>query len=279
MFKLFKRKPDPKANLISALGDATLPSFPSLLWKVLEKLRNPEASMGEIGQLLSLDPGLSLKLLRTVNCAGTGVRKPINSVSHAVTLLGRRRVESMVLAVAVQDALPSHKTGAFDTTDFWHTAAHRAVTAHSLARIVEPAVADLSFTAGLLQDMALPLLTLQRPVEYAPVLAAWHGGDGELEALERQAMGFDHAEVGDWMGESWAFPPELRGAIGDHHGGGGAPVPVNLVSQIRDIDDAKGQEFLLEGMRTHYGFNPDRTLRVMAAGEDQIRELSSLLGA
>jgi HD-like signal output (HDOD) protein len=212
VLQLFKRKPDPKANLISALGDATLPSFPNLLWRVLEKLRNPEASMSEIGELLSLDPGLSLKLLRTVNCAGTSVRKP---------------------------------------------------------------VADLSFTAGLLQDMALPLLTLQRPVEYAPVLAAWHGGDGEFEALERQAMGSDHAEVGDWMGESWAFPAELRGAIGDHHGGGGAPVPVNLVSQIRDTEDAKGQEFLLEGMRPHYGFNPDRTLRVMAAGEEQIRELSA----
>ncbi len=279
MFKLFKRKPDPRENLRSVLGEQRLPSFPNLLWNVLEKLRDPEASMGEIGRLLSLDPGLSVKLLRTVNCAGTGVRKQVNSVSHAVVLLGRRQVESMVLAVAVQDALPAHQTGAFSSADFWKTAAHRAVTAHSLARIVEPAVADLSFTAALLQDMALPLLTLHRAHDYAPVLEAWHGGDGELEELEEQALGFHHAQVGDWMSETWTFPADLRAAIGDHHGGDGAPAPVQLVSQIRNADDADGQEFLLEGMRGRYGFNPDRTLRVMAAGEEQVRELSKLLAA
>ncbi len=279
MFKLFKRKPDPTANLRQVLGSAQLPSFPSLLWTVLEKLRDPEASMAEVGRLLSLDPGLSVKLLRTVNCAGSGVRKQINSVSHAVMLLGRRRVESMVLAVAVQDSLPSHKTGVFSTDDFWRTAAHRAITANNLARIVEPAVADLSFTAALLQDMALPLLTLHRAQEYAPVLEAWYGGDGQLEVLERQAMGFDHAMVGDWMSESWTFPGELRHAISDHHGGDNAPVPVQLVSAIRSTEDAQGQEVLIEGMRENYGFDPDRTIRVMLSGEDQVKELSALLAA
>lgn len=279
MLKLFKRKPDPKANLVSALGDQELPSFPAVLWSVLEKLREPDASMAEIGRLLSADPGLSVRLLRTVNCAAYGMRREVNSVSHAVMLLGRRRVESLVLAVAVQDTMPIHAEGGFSPVDFWRTAAHRAVTAHSLARIVEPALADLSFTAALLQDMALPLLTLHRPDEYQGVMAAWRGGDGELETLEQQALGFDHAEVAGWMSESWAFPSELQGAIGDHHLGAGAPGPVQLVSRVRDQDDAEGQEFLLEGMRQRYGFSPERTLRVMAAGEEQVAELSALLAA
>jgi hypothetical protein len=40
-----------------------------------------------------------------------------------------------------------------------------------------------------------------------------------------------------------------------------------------------GREYLLEGMRTRYGFNPDRTLRVIAEGKEQVAELSHLLAA
>ena len=172
MMRLFTRQQDPRENLVQALGEQELPSFPALVWTVLEKLRAPEGSLQEVGRLLAADPGLSVRLLRTVNAAGTGLRRQVNNVPHAVMLLGRRQVEAMVLAVAVRDALPVHGDGGFDSTAFWQTAAHRAVSSYALARVVEPAIAELSFTAALLQDMALPLLTQRRPESYARLVRA-----------------------------------------------------------------------------------------------------------
>jgi HD-like signal output (HDOD) protein len=282
MFGLFRRKKvDPERELAEVLGGARLPSFPVIQMQVLEALRQEDASMHAIGELVMRDPGLSTKVIQTVNCAGFGLKRRVDSVSHAVSLLGAGRLESVVLSVAVAQALPSRQVPGFRPRCFWRAAARRATTALALADLLHPASRSIAFTAGLLQDMAVPLLATHRGDRYAPVLEAWRGDGGSLAALERGEFGWCHAQVASWIASEWSFPEGLGYAIGGHHGSAepelDSPLPVRLVGFLGEgEEDDIDLEPIVETARDAHDVPSDRVVEAVRAGFASSEEVAAL---
>ena len=133
MLKVFSRKADPRAQLEEIVKGYELPSFGSVYMEALQLIRDPDSSTEKLADVLATDPGLTANLLRTVNSAAFGLRSPIESVHHAVSMLGRGRVESMLVSFASHAALPSAPCDGFVPARFWMTAARRAATARRAA--------------------------------------------------------------------------------------------------------------------------------------------------
>ncbi len=167
MFLREKKKaktPDNSADgvLRDALGDLSIPSFPSVMLETLDVLRDPDVSAEAVADSLRPDPGATVRLLRLVNSASYGPATEIRSVSQAVAMAGLGTVESMLMAVGVRVALPNVDVEGLQQRRFWQAAARRGCIARTFADELHPATADQSFTAGLLQDMAVPLLAIAR---------------------------------------------------------------------------------------------------------------------
>jgi HD-like signal output (HDOD) protein len=282
MFGLFRRKKiDPRHALAESLGGASLPSFPAIQMQVLEALRLEDCSLNVVADMVMRDPGLSTKVLSTVNCAGFGLKRRVDSVSHAVSLLGIGRLESVVLAVAVAENLPGRPAPGFRPRRFWRAAARRATTAQALADLLHPSSRSIAFTAGLLQDMAIPLLATHRREQYGPLLEAWNAGDGSLSCMERSELGWDHAEVASWVANEWSFPEGLGYAIGGHHGSDEpeleSPLPVRLVGYLDEVeDDLVDLEPLVEAARVTHDVPADRVVGAVRRGFDQCDEVAAL---
>lgn len=214
------------------VGDYELPTFSAVAVQTLTLLRE-EGDMALIAEQLMADPGLTVRMLRTVNSAAFGMRKEVTNLQYAVSLLGRSRVESLVLTAAVGDALPAMRS--LDGRAFWHTSARRACLAKRIAAHAHPASSMESFTAGLLQDMAIPFLERARPDRYPALFAEAQSDPAvSLREVEQDAFGFDHAQVGAVMAESWELPEGLVTAIAAHHQDGqGAPHAVEAVARVR----------------------------------------------
>jgi len=278
---LRKRKRD---RAFKALAEADIPSLPVVAFKVLEKIRDPDASARDIASLIELDIGISTRLLRTANSAAFGLRNPARDPAQALSMLGARRVEQLVLALAVGDALPAKETRGFRATRFWSAAARRAAVARALAQVLCPAEAPSTFTAALLQDMAVPLLAHSGPPVYGDLLADWQHGDSHgLDELEQAEFGWDHADVGAFVGERWKFPDCLVGGIGDHHGEPNEPpdaaTAARLVAPLREEPCANATEVLGETVRSRYGLPADRVVQAIEEGTEQAGELALLFAA
>ncbi|MEM7276453.1 MAG: HDOD domain-containing protein, partial [Actinomycetota bacterium] len=78
--KLRRKNRDDAAELKKVLGDAEVPTFPAAVVKTLETLRHPDSSATDVAAALSVDPGLTVRLLKLVNSAGFGPSKPVESV-------------------------------------------------------------------------------------------------------------------------------------------------------------------------------------------------------
>ena len=278
MLNIFKKKQiDPKEQMKAVLGEYQLQSFPVIVMNALEKVRDADASNPEISDLVATDPGLSVRLLTTVNSAAYALRHKVSNVDHAVSLMGRGELESVLISMAVHEVMPAENIPGFDAHRFWGAAARRAALARGLADLIDPSSRSESFTAALLQDMAIPILAQQRADDYGPVLERWHANGADLATLEREAFGWDHATVAMWMCDDWGFPDRIAEAIGAHHGTDDdelvALPAVSLVSVLREQDDAtSGVEQLIENACENYNLPEEQVIELVdssfAAAED-----------
>ncbi len=84
------------------LPGTRLSSNRATIMRLLAALEKPEVAAGDIEELVSTDVTLSYRLLRVVNSAFYGLNTPVDSIRHALTLLGmtniRRWVRLLLLA-------------------------------------------------------------------------------------------------------------------------------------------------------------------------------------
>ncbi len=277
----FRRKKvdDPAAGLRAVLGpDTEVPTFPTTVIKALETLRDSDSNAQDVAAVVGADPGLTVRLLKLVNSAGFSPAKPVNSVDQAVAVAGFGAVESLVLSVGVNAALPRTEVDGFDQARFWRTASRRATTARAFAGELHPASASVSFTAGLLQDMAVPLLAAARP-DYGPILQAWHADGEDLDRLEAAAFEWNHAGVGEMLCGRWELPQTLAGAIGGHHGGvdeTDVPPGVLLAAPIREVDRPDIIEAIAANASENYGMATDAAIGLLDRATAEAVEVASL---
>lgn len=261
-----------------------LPVFSAVVAHALAKVRDRSADAGEVARVLEADPGVSVKLLRLANSASYGLTAKVESAAHAIALLGRDQVESLLMSVVVAQALPDSPLPELDAGRFWVAAARRATFAKAFAqREQDPRQASACFTAALLQDMAVPFLAQVHGAAYGELLTRWRAGEADLTSLEQAALGHDHAQVGAWMCREWKLPEPLASAIGSHHhayavGGqeGASPTPVQLVAGLTDdsLDQGLGQ--LADLAAAHYGLTEPACQALTADGLAAADELARL---
>lgn len=213
--RLFRKKP--KAQLKAMAGDFKLPAFPKVAMDVRALLRNERSTNQEIGECIKRDPGLTMRLLQSVNSAASARQRRIADPVQAVGLLGRANLEYMVLAHATRDALPDPKATGYSQEEFWNIATQRASLAERIARETKPSEAGISYAASLLQDMGIPVLARAMRKEYRPLLQSSNGDWNSIDEHERDAFGWDHGEFGGWMCEAWSFPDAITSAVISHH--------------------------------------------------------------
>jgi len=192
-----------------------LPPFPAVAQRVLALVNDENIAIGEIGELVKMDPSFTAELLRFANSALLGVRHEVKSVSQALVLLGLDRVKTMAVLVAVNRMVRSSV----------RVEALSKVWMHSLvtAIIAEEAASgtglprDQAYTAGLLHNLGTLGLMSAYPEEYSRMLDVTQEFGFDLLQTERDLFDIDHCLAGCYLAQDWAFPDELAAAITVHH--------------------------------------------------------------
>jgi len=274
MLGVFRRKKK-EVELDRILAGYELPSFPTTAMTVLAKLRDPDVPLEEIAADLELDPGLHVRVLRTVNSVAFGLTRKVSNVTHAVTLLGRNRLEALVLGVAAKGTIDRCLVpGWFDMKGFWLSAARRASVARSVAMRYRPNAQSEAFTGGLLQDMAVPILAATRGNVYQKIYRKWQQTpETTLAGLELEHFGTCHAEIGAVLAQRWDFPEELVSAIEGHHSKQAENPGIRVASWIADRREVPNREELARFLDQDTNLDPSFLEETLSRAEDEAAEL------
>jgi len=192
-------------------------------------------------------------------------------------MAGTGAVESLALSVGVSTSLARHDLEGFDQLRFWRTASRRAVIAKLFAQRLHPEISDLCFTAGFLQDMAIPLLVGQRH-DYRTTLSEWYRGGGELHILEGDKYGWNHAELAGWLCEEWSLPGELTELVAHHHDDHLLPAALRLAAYCQQREDRDEADRIVALASEEFGLVVDDVVEILNRAETESESIARLFG-
>ncbi len=213
------RSPPPEAavtpqELVAKTGD--LVSLPEAYLKARRILAEPRFSMRQLADVVSLDPGLTARLLRIVNSAFFGVATRVATVSRALTLLGTQQIHDLILATSVTRAFGQITAKDVDMPSFWRNSVFCGTVARMLADYRGVHDSERLFVAGLLHRVGHLLMYKHIPGLAQQALLASREQDCELFRAERKLIGCDYAQVGAELLASWRLPEGLQEAVRFH---------------------------------------------------------------
>lgn len=145
-----------------------LPPFPAVALQLMGLL-DSDVSVKEVVKLLRMDPALSAEILRVSNSPLYGLSRRVDSVSHAVVVLGGDAVKRLALTVALgrfTQNFMKHK----GLRRCWDHSVACGLMAEDLAQFAgQPQ--DRAYTVGLLHDVGRLALLACYPNEYENLLA------------------------------------------------------------------------------------------------------------
>jgi two-component system, cell cycle response regulator len=201
-----------------------LPSLPAIAVQVLELTQHADINLAEIARLISKDPALAGKILRTVNSSFYGRSQNVGTISHALVILGLQSVRTLVLGFSLVTHLNKEKGKGFDYLGYWRRSIYAANAARALAAKVGIVQQEEAFLAALLQDIGMLVLERVLGPEYGQICGAVVS-HGDLAAAETAALGMNHAQVGELLAREWHLPPLLALPIAGHLSPADVPDP------------------------------------------------------
>nr|MBN2276226.1 HDOD domain-containing protein [candidate division Zixibacteria bacterium] len=201
-----------------------LPTPPIVFEQIQKVINNPDTSVADVAGILSEDPAMSVKVLKLTNSAFYGLSREIDSVRHAVMIIGLEAVKNLVLSASVLSMFKANNENKEYHENFWRHSLSTALASRLLAhehrggKIFNP---DPAFSSGLIHDIGKMIICCFMPAEHKQIMEYMeqHPKVSEMEA-EVAILGFNHAQLGRQLAVAWKLPERLADTIGYHHSPG-----------------------------------------------------------
>lgn len=197
--------------------DEIIFSLPKIYFELQEALNDPDKTFQDLGEIISFDPALSARLLKIVNSPFYGFPSKIETISHAISIIGMDQLTDLALATLVIYQFRGIPNSLFNMEKFWRHSMACGVVARSIAEFRGEKNVERLYLAGILHDIGRLVIFKKEPALARDAFYRSKELQENIYLSERNLMGFDHADVGRELLKAWQLPPRLVEAIGCHH--------------------------------------------------------------
>lgn len=215
-----------------------LGSVPSVVARFQTLVQSEGGLNFDIASLIRCDPTLSARLLRLVNTVYFGLSTHINDIEEAVSLLGDRQIRELAMTTPPldkEDCLRLHPP--LPWREFWsHCVATAMLTRDIIAATPLEVDDDTDYLVGLLHDIGKIVMAYVFPDELQTLMTLFASSPAESCTLERQVIGWDHAQIGSHFLAHHHFSEEITLAVRHHHEPERAPRHRQFAAAIQVAD-------------------------------------------
>ena len=203
---------DKKTEIKRIIRDTkSLPTLPGIIFKLTSLAEDDKASVHEMAKLISSDHILSAKVLRLVNSPFYGFSGRVSTISNALILLGVNVVRSLALSSSIFEMMEKNIVG------LWEHSFGTAVAANVISRRLKLPESEEISTAALLHDIGKVMIKIKLEEDYNHLLSLINEKELSMTEAERDLLGTDHTEIGEWIAQTWFLPEKLTEPIACHH--------------------------------------------------------------
>jgi HD-like signal output (HDOD) protein len=214
-----------------------LPTLPTIALEVNKLLKDYESPMEDLVALLEKDQSMVMKILRLVNSSFFGFKSKVNSVGHAVTLMGYNSIQNAVITVSAIEALSlKNKIENFEISAFWRHSVRVAVMSKFIAMHTKLSPAEDAFTSGLLHDVGKIIWANFFPDELVRILQAIEKNSATFYDAEKALDLPTHSMLGSVLAKRWMLPSAMVDSIKYHHSAKNGNANGRLAAVVRMSD-------------------------------------------
>ena len=206
----------------------TIASLPAIFERINAVANHPRSSLGDVAAVISQDVGLTARLLKLVNSAYFGFPSKIDNVTQACVVAGTKNIRQLALATSVAEVFKSIPPSLLNMRSFWQHSVGCAMAARSLALMGGLLDADRHFVAGMLHDVGRLAMLQIMADDLAAFVRDARSAARPTHALEKERLGFTHADVGEALLAAWGLPQARSDLVAAHH------VPMASRSGLRE---------------------------------------------
>lgn len=194
-----------------------LPSIPVVMFEVTKLLENPRTNANDLGKIISMDQGLVAKILTVANSPLYGLPRRVSTIEFAIVILGFEHIKNIVIALSMIEAFKGKDDKSIDKKSYW---LHSLVTAFAAKRIADDfryRKSGEAFTAGLLHDLGISVIQRFFNADCQKIVKYVNDNSCDYLTAEKNILGIDHQDIGQFLIEKWNLPPILGDVILNHH--------------------------------------------------------------
>ena len=195
-----------------------LPPFPAVIQRALQLIDNPRSSAQDVVEVIQYDHSITVDVLKLCNSASFGLRRTVHSLKDALVLIGFQQLLEIILSQA-SAKLFSRACDGYDLErgELWRHSVACALLPKIISKRLNREAKTAHFTAALLHDAGKIVLSQYVKDYAADIRKAIQEEHLSFIEAEKKVLGMDHAEVGSWIMEQWAFPKAIVSAVRYHH--------------------------------------------------------------
>ena len=195
-----------------------LQPIPQVALKILRMVDENEYELKKLAEEVGKDQVISAKTLKLCNSVLFAGRNKIESLDHALILLGMKLLVKFVISSSL-DNFFSHSGLGYSLCKggLFHHAIGTAIISEKLAKVTAMVNPGLAYTAGLLHDIGKVVLDQYIISAYPLFYRNLFEENKSFSDSEKRILGIDHTEVGTELARKWSFPESLIDTIRHHH--------------------------------------------------------------
>jgi HD-like signal output (HDOD) protein len=186
-----------------------LPPLPEASLRILSAVNDPEITINELVEVLSLSPSLVARLLGLANSAYFGQAGQIKDLRKAIIqVLGLNLVKSFSLSIALNVQLDTKKCSTFRSDYHWSRSLTTAVLAQKLSVSIkdELMLPTTVYTSGLLLNIGILVAVFLFPEGMNDIFINCEKSNTSVVTGIRQKFGEDSFKLGFHLLNKWHLP-------------------------------------------------------------------------
>ena len=203
-----------KKNIFEKIKQSkNLPQLPQVMVKLIKACNNDETNVDELSSIISIDPGLTTKLIQIIGSPYINLPKQVNNIKTAVVYLGMDTIRNIAISTSAMHFFKITKSvPEFNINQFWYHSYKCGVLARKIAAENNLSNTDEFFLAGLLHDIGRLVLLDNFPEDYKNILKTC---SNEIQTLAAELEKFETntPEISELLFKKWELNPLIADSV------------------------------------------------------------------
>jgi len=199
---------------IMIMTASDLPTIPVVAMKVMQLIESESATAEELAKVVASDPAVAARVLKISNSSFYGCQRQIQTLSHAIVVLGSATLKSLVVAASVKQVYQPY---GLTEKMLWEHSFGAGLASRMIARETRLVSEEEAFLGGLFHDIGKIIMNTMDKQKFQGVMQRCYNDGLTFEVAERQLYPYTHSEVGGLVIKKWNFPDMLMHAVLNHH--------------------------------------------------------------